>query len=113
MTDERGPWLTFLIEFSIPLLVGVVVALVTGIAVGLLVAVAAANDCSSGDMWCGLGAALLALAVGTLIAAISYTAAGVAIIRRCRRPGRRAAHITAHLAVPVALFALATLLSGL
>ncbi len=94
-------------------LVSSVVALVTGIPLGALTAVAAANDCSPSEMWCDLGAALLGGAVGAAAAGVAYVTSGVVIVRRCRPAGRRAGYIVAHLAVPVVLIALASLLAGL
>jgi hypothetical protein len=93
--------------FAVAALVGVTIAFASGVPIGFLAAESALNDCSPGDGWCGLGAALAGIFVGLLVGVIAYVVAGVAIVRRCRQAGRRAGHIAAHIAAPLGFAVLA------
>ena len=73
----------------------------------------AAAQCSPNDGWCGLGAALLGIAVATLVGAVTYVAAGVVVIRRHRPAGQRAGYVLAHVGAAATILLVALLATGL
>jgi hypothetical protein len=94
--------------FAATVAVAGVFALAFGWFFGWAVANAEQNSCAPSDGWCGLGAALAGMFVGGLVGVVTYVAAGVLVIVRCRPRGARAHHILAHLAFPAAAIILLT-----
>lgn len=97
--------------FAIAAALSIRTTAVLGSALRWAMASSSACSCSPYDGWCGLGVALVGIAFGIAVGVIAYITAGVITITRYRPPGRRAAHIAAHLTFPFALVATLTLLS--
>lgn len=91
---------------ALAFVLGNVAALVVGGIVGGVAIGAAANECSPGETWCGLGAAFIGIALAMLAGAIGYVAAGVVLIRQCRPAGERLGAMVVHLALPWVLMML-------
>ena len=85
---------------------GAVVAAIVFAGVAAPFFIFGAESCgASGDVLCGLGAALLGIVVGFAAATTAYVAAGTLYIRSKLPEGRRAGAIAMQLLAPVALVA--------
>ena len=99
--------------FAVAAGVSIGIATVLGSAIGWAMSSASASSCTPSDGWCGLGAALVGLAVGVTVGVVAYITSGIITITRHQPPGRRAAHVVAHVAFPFAMIAILTILGAL
>lgn len=101
-----------------PVVVAVLAAttgLVGGVLAGLVIGrlVIASYECSPGDGWCGLGAAISGMFLGGVAGIATYVTAGIVAIFHLRPAGDRGLPVAVHLAVPAGLAVLATALGAL
>lgn len=96
----QNPWALFAAAVAI----ATAMALAIGFGIGFAVITSTASSCTPTDGWCELGAVLFGLAAGILAGVVTYIAAGVVTISRCRPKGRRSRHVIIHLAFPFGLY---------
>ena len=88
--------------FAVAAGIGAVAGLAVGTGVGAIFYVPA-TDCSASSAWCDTGSLIFGALICVATAIAVYIAAGVAVVRRFRPKGERAAHIAAHTGLLVAL----------